>query len=152
MGLGDVTPRSVRNYNPGNICSGPAWKGLQPVRLITPEQEAEPRFAVFQNPVYGFRALVLLLINYGHDGLETIHQIIARYAPTTENDTEAYVSDVSRRTGFAPNQPLDLSDRSTLFAIAKAIATHETGGWSPYWTDAQLSSGLDWALSGVITP
>lgn len=143
MGLGDLIPRSVRNNDPGNIRKGANWRGLQPPKFMTPEQEAERDFCVFQNPVYGFRALAILLRNYGHDGLETINQIIARYAPSDENNVAAYVSHVSRLTGYGPNQPLDLSDRSTLFALCKGIATHEAGGWTPYWTDAQLSSGLD---------
>jgi hypothetical protein len=68
-------PRSVRNCNPGNLRKGAPWKGLQPEKYMTPEQEAESAFCVFQNAPYGFRALCLLLKNYGHDGIENINQI-----------------------------------------------------------------------------
>lgn len=134
-----MIPRSVRCANPGNIERGANWRGLVAPENMTPEQEAEHRFCVFQSPEYGFRALALLLRNYLHDGHDTIREIIERYAPSGENNTAAYIRHVCQLTGFNPDQQLEVGE---LASLAKAIATHETGGWAPYWTDEQLQKGI----------
>lgn len=109
---------------------------------MTPAQKAEPRFCVFKSPEWGFRAVYKLLQTYRKKyGLDTPYKIIARFAPTSENDTAAYAKAVAKALGigihdaFAPT-------RTNYFAVIKAMATHETGGWSPYWTDRQLNDGM----------
>lgn len=139
-------PRSVRNNNPGNLRKGASWQGMCSPLHMTPMQESEHEFCVFVAPKWGFRAMGLLLENYGHDGLETVPKIIARFAPSTENDTAAYAAHVCELTGFGAEQSLDLADRATLSALCKAIATDETGSWLPWWKDADLAAGV--ALMG----
>ncbi len=55
-------PRSVRNNNPGNIDFNPrnTWQGQLGLEIGV----AKPRFARFDDPENGIRALGRLLINY----------------------------------------------------------------------------------------
>lgn len=136
-----MTIRAVRNCNPGNIDAGDHWQGLLPRAQMTPEQAAEPRFAVFAAPKWGFRALAILLLNYVRvHHLNTIRQIISRWAPNSENNTGAYVSAVVNAVGIGPDTPLDFTKADLLAAVAKAIATHECGGWM--FSDADLNAGV----------
>lgn len=137
------TPRCCRNNNPGNIDCGQSWRGLVPRPCMTPAQAAEDRFAVFQGPEWGFRAMAILLRNYlTYYGCNTVRKIINRWAPSGENNTSAYVADVSTRMGVKPDDRLNLVNDGTLFKLVKAITIHETGCWEPYWNDAQLEQGL----------
>ena len=117
------TPRGIRNHNPGNIVrNGVAWQGL------ADDQSSDPRFAVFEAPVWGLRALChLLLTYYDHHHLCTLSAIVHRWAPPHENDTGAYVDHLSQLTGFGRATPLNLHDQDVLIAVAKAIVQHENG-------------------------
>lgn len=148
-----MTPRPVRDNNPGDMDSGPAWQGLMPVNQMTPEQRAEPRFCVFIDPQHGFRALAMQLVIYqvAH-GCKTIRQFITRWAPpggADQNNTEAYIQHVVSGTATGADVPVSVRSRTFLFALCKAIATQETGAWAPYWTDAQLNAGLDLLPAGT---
>ena len=139
------TPRAVRNNNPGNLEAGARWKGLLPASRMTPAQRRERRFAVFASPPWGFRALALVLRNcQRRHGLNTIREIVARFAPPNENDTDAYVGAASRSMGVAADAPLALEDPRVLMALCKAIAVHESGGW--FFSDADLAQGIALAL------
>ena len=138
-----AVPRSVRNANPGNLRVGANWRGLRSPFNMTPPQEAEHEFCVFENAKWGFRALGLLLVNYAHDGCDTLREIVGRFAPSSENDTAAYVDCLCRDTGYGPDVALNLDDRATLATLCKAITIHETGAWAPWWHDADLLAGLE---------
>ena len=117
-----VFPRGIRLSNPGNIKRNDIeWQGM--TRL-----QDDKVFVRFSSPYHGIRALTKLLINYKrlHD-CDTITLIIARYAPTTENNTASYIRNVSTRTGFFPNELLNMEDIDTLVKIAQAITIHENG-------------------------
>jgi hypothetical protein len=138
--------RAVRNNNPGNLEGGPRWKGLLPRSRMSAEQKRERRFAVFASPMWGFRALGLVLRNYQRRyGLDTVRKIIARFAPPGENDTASYVRAVARGMRISADALLDLKDSQTLAALCKAIAVHESGGW--FFSDADLRSGIALALA-----
>lgn len=120
-----TAPRGIRNNNPGNIDYNPInkWKGLNPK-----SPELDSRFCVFISPEYGIRALMVLLRNYDKKhNLNSIRQIINRWAPSHENDTSAYVKHVSKLMGIDYDICLNLSDRKTLISLAKAIVIHENG-------------------------
>ena len=143
-----MIPRSVRNHNPGNIRIGSPWQGLVPQDRMTPEQRAETAFCVFAAPEYGFRAMAILLRNYGLlYRLNTVRAIIRRWAPREENDTESYIRAVAERMHVGADEPLRLNERATMFALIKAITIHETGSWEPWWRDEDLTKGLD--LAGI---
>lgn len=138
------TPRGIRNNNPGNIDYSQAnkWNG----QLGLEEGVAKPRFARFDTPENGIRALGKLLQTYQRVyGLNTVAKIISRWAPSNENDTAAYVRSVEQRIGSAPGAKIQLTDHDTLKGFVVAIITHENGS-NPY-SDAVISEGVRRALS-----
>ena len=115
-------PRGIRNNNPGNIRdTGDAWLG---------RAGSDGEFVRFEDPIYGIRAMARVLKNY-HDryGLDTVEEIISRWAPPMENDTQAYIDRVSRMLNVAPDEPLDVP--AVLPDLVAAIIMHENG-LNPY--------------------
>lgn len=114
-------PRGVRNRNPGNIEDGefarslPGYKG------------GDGRFAVFDSLDSGTEAQARLLGSYGKRGINTVEGVVNRWAPRTENNTDAYIRFVSQKIGVDPREPLDMEDAATLSALAEAMAEHENG-------------------------
>lgn len=135
---------AVRNNNPGNIrITNPLtpWQGLMPADSMTPDQAGEKEFCVFQSPKWGFRAMARLLINYKDKyEIQTIAGVITRWAPPSENDTQAYIRHVAELTQQAADLPLDLHSFKDLRPLCKAIAIHESGSW--LFEDADLDTGL----------
>jgi len=120
-----TAPRGIRNNNPGNIDFNPLnkWKGLNPK-----SKELDSRFCVFISPEYGIRALMILLRNYEKKhGLNSVRQIINRWAPTHENNTSAYMTHVAKMMNVGLDDCLNLKERDVLIKLAKAIVTHENG-------------------------
>ncbi|HBU8422594.1 hypothetical protein [Klebsiella pneumoniae] len=131
-------PRGVRNNNPGNLeaSSSNPWVG---------QTGSDGRFAKFETPEHGIRALGRNLISYQRQGIDTVGEIINRWAPPSDNnDTAAYIKAVCAQLGVTANQPLDASNPDTLQALCAAIIKHENGT-QPYSTD-QLSTGVSAAL------
>lgn len=117
-------PRGIRNNNPGNIDYNPrnTWRGQLP-----PDPAAESRFARFDTAQNGIRALAKLLTNYRKQyGLRTVEALIARWAPSNENDTRQYARAVATQLGVPITQPLRL-DEPTLTGLVTAIIQHENG-------------------------
>lgn len=133
-------PRGIRNNNPGNIEKGIGFDG---------EVEGnDPRFATFKAPEDGIRGLAVNLLTYQRrHGLDTVQGIIGRWAPASENETGAYVQQVSRAVGVQPDETLDLSNPKVLARLTAAIIQHENG-MQPY-TTAQMEEGIDAALKGT---
>lgn len=141
-----MTVRCVRNNNPGNLNQDQPWMGLLPRAKMSVEQAAEKRFAVFESPEMGFRAMFVLLHTYATKyGLRTVSRIINRWAPPIENNTAGYKSRVATELGVGLDDVLDMQTR--VGDLVKAIATVESGGWDGMWTDQQLRDGRK--LAGV---
>jgi hypothetical protein len=115
-------PRGIRNNNPGNIrYNGIEWQGLA-------NPPTDGAFCIFRDAHHGIRALAKLLRNYYmHYGIRTIHSIINRFAPSTENLTDAYIASVCKATGFDAQTQLDLENTDVMLALIKAIIKHENG-------------------------
>ncbi|WPR86382.1 hypothetical protein [Klebsiella aerogenes] len=131
-------PRGVRNNNPGNLeaSSSNPWVG---------QTGSDGRFAKFETPEHGIRALGRNLISYQRQGIDTVSEIINRWAPPTDNnDTAAYIKSVCAQLGVKADQPLDASNPDTLQALCAAIIKHENGS-QPY-SNEQLSTGVSAAL------
>ncbi|CAD1788792.1 structural protein P5 [Xanthomonas euroxanthea] len=137
-------PRGVRNNNPGNIDrTGVAWQGEDRTAAV---RAREARFAVFDTPEYGFRALVKTLLTYQRKhGLRTVRGIINRWAPPVENDTGAYARQVAAALGVDVDQRINVEAPATAFQLAKSIAKHENGG--NFWGDAVIWDGVE--LAGI---
>lgn len=117
---GDLSiPRGIRNNNPGNLnFAGQAG--------ATKEGGAGGRFAVFGSQQEGIAALVRQLDLYIGRGNNTIRGIISKYAPPEDkNNTEAYISYVSKNVGVAPDQPLDKNNAGQIQALVRAIVNKE---------------------------
>ena len=54
-------------------------------------------------------------------------KIISRYAPSSENQTQAYIQSVASQLGITPDGKVDLSEIGTLTVFVKAIIRHENG-------------------------
>ncbi|QLL15512.1 structural protein [Pseudomonas chlororaphis] len=135
--------RGVRNRNPGNIDYNPAnqWQGQLP-----PNPALEKRFARFDTPENGIRALGKVLLTYQRKhGLKTVKAIISRWAPAVENDTAAYVRAVEASTGTRPGAEIDLNQAQVMAGFVKAIIHHENAGYE-YPADV-LDEGVRRALA-----
>ncbi|HCM7359895.1 TPA: hypothetical protein N3288_002354 [Klebsiella aerogenes] len=131
-------PRGVRNNNPGNLeaSSSNPWVG---------QTGSDGRFAKFETPEHGIRALGRNLLSYQRQGIDTVSDIINRWAPPSDNnDTAAYIKSVCAQLGVKADQPLDASNPDTLQALCAAIIKHENGS-QPY-SNEQLSTGVSAAL------
>lgn len=130
--------RGIRNNNPGNLefSKSNPWAG---------QTGDDGRFAKFETPEHGIRALGRNLLSYQRQGIDTVGDIINRWAPPTDNNnTDAYIKAVCDQLGVAANEPLDASNPDTLKALCAAIIHHENGS-QPY-SDQQLSSGVSAAI------
>lgn len=130
-------PRGIRNNNPGNIRHGANWQGLNPNG-----KEIDPYFCVFQTAFAGIRALAKVLINYKKlYGLNTVRQIISRYAPPNENQTTAYIQSVAKQLGVFPDTIIDIEERGVLTVFIKAVIRMENG-IQPY-SDETIQQGIN---------
>lgn len=114
--------RGLRNCNPGNIRrTKDRWLGLRPV-------QADPDFFQFTEMRWGYRALMRILQNYRRrHGCRTVADFIRRWAPSTENDTAAYIRSVCADLQVPESYVPDVDDRTTLCALAAAISRVECG-------------------------
>ena len=93
-----MTPRGIRNNNPLNIRhSKDQWKGA----VAT---QTDPAFVQFKSMAYGYRAVWKILDTYHMrfrraQRVFNVRNIIACWAPPSENDTEAYVKAVLKLSG-----------------------------------------------------
>lgn len=110
--------RGLRNNNPGNIRRGANWQGMAAT-------QTDSAFIQFLTPEYGIRAIAKLMQTYQKLGLQTIRQIINRWAPPTENNTDAYIAAVSRDMGIGPDTVLLYA--ASLPRLITAIIRHENG-------------------------
>lgn len=135
-------PRGVRNRNPGNIDYSPAnrWQGQ-----LKPDPAIEKRFARFDSPENGIRAMGKLLLTYQRKyGLRTVKAIIDRWAPYVENDTMAYIHAVEVSSDTLPDAEVDLTKPWVMRGIVRAIIHHENAGY--VYPDAVLTEGVRRAL------
>ena len=111
--------RGLRNNNPGNM------------RPVSKAQANDGAFTIFPNREAGWGALGKQLKGYANAGLENVASIISKFAPASENNTQAYinavVSSMSKRLGadVSSHSRLDLSDARVLKALMQSITEHE---------------------------
>ncbi|PBL99987.1 structural protein [Pseudomonas aeruginosa] len=141
-------PRGIRNFNPGNIrhAKGTRWQGMS-------ANQNDSAFVQFTGPQWGIRAIARTLITYqDKHGLRTIRQIISRWAPPSENNTESYIRQVAARVGVAPDARIDVYDYRTMRTLVEAIVRHENGpGPLPegsWYGEGLINEGLH--LAGIV--
>lgn len=130
--------RGIRNNNPGNIVkSDIPWDGKV--------DGSDPKFESFETPEAGIRAIGKNLIAYQDShGRNTISSIVSAWAPASENNTAAYIANVSKVLGVKPGDPINVKDPATMKKLVGAIITQENGA-QPY-TDSQIDTGIGAAL------
>ena len=69
---------------------------------------------------------------------KTIGAILAVYAPVSENNTEAYIQSVSKKTGISRDSILQPTE-AVLKEMAKAIIEVENGKNPVYYTDSIIN-------------
>lgn len=143
--------RGERNNNPLNIdhSEDNPWQGGKGL-----EKHKTPRFETFEDPVHGIRAGVKILQQYADRGQDSIRDIIfgvkegdkyvGGWAGPHENDSEAYVDFVSKRSGINPDASLDLKDPETLRKLLDAMVRMEQGK-QPYDRDV-IMKGIEMAI------
>ena len=120
-----MIPRGIRNNNPLNIRrSKDLWMGMA-------EAQTDAEFVQFKSLEWGWRAAFYLLTRtyYHKYRLYTIRGIVSRWAPSCENNTAAYIENVSRLTGIEPDEPIGIpSDKpSRWMMLGVAMAIQENG-------------------------
>ena len=71
-----------------------------------------------------FRILSNYYKNYK---LDTIRKMIGRYAPPSENDTDAYIKAVSDYAGIPADDPININDREQMIRIVAGMSKVENG-------------------------
>lgn len=130
--------RGLRNNNPGNIEASAEnpWEG---------QTGSDGRFAKFETPEHGIRALGKNLLAYNkRHGLDTVGEMITRWAPPKENDTASYIKAICAQLGVGANDQIDVTNPRTLAALCAGIVQQENGG-QPYSAD-QINNGVSAAL------
>lgn len=138
--------RGVRNNNPGNIDYNPRneWQGQ--LGLEPKVGASTPRFSRFDTPENGIRALGKLIRTYQNKhGLKTVEQIIARWAPSTENKTRAYAEAVAKALAVTPSDVINVNRIAVLRPLVEAIIRHENG-YNPY-AKGEIDEGVRRALA-----
>jgi hypothetical protein len=115
-----IMTRGYINKNPGNIRKdGLMWKGEI--------EGTDKNFKTFRTMGYGYRAIFVTLNSYFKKGFNTITKIINRYAPSSENATQAYINFVSKQSGISPDTILSFNDVSSIKKIISSISHMENG-------------------------
>jgi len=129
----DYTPRCPQHH-PGNIDynSRNAWQEQLGLEVGV----TKPRFARFDHPDNGVRVLGKLLLNYrgkdgmpgvGRPGIDTPLEFINRWAPASENDTNAYAKAIAKRLGVGVRNSIVIFRPQILRERVVGIIVHENG-------------------------
>lgn len=117
-----LKPRGLRNNNPTNLrLTSIGWEGKVPNQYNT-----DGEFEQFFEDVYGIRAgfrNMKTQIARGHDRLSSL---ISIWAPPSENNTQAYINQVARQTGFEPSAKIRFR-KEDMLPIMEAVIRHENG-------------------------
>lgn len=125
----------IKRNNPGNIRKDArwTWQGEQPG--TTPGQ-----FITFISLDDGYRAMMKDLQNKIKSGTDTIHKIIYKYAPPSDNNpTEAYIRFVSNSSGISPDIKISATDSKKIGDVAYSMSLFEHG----VTDDGTLQAALD---------
>jgi hypothetical protein len=159
--------RGLRNNNPLNIRRNPAnrWKGLRPEqtdkeltsgRLCSRSAESkqasfsshyDAEFCQFESMKWGIRAALILMKNYRKYGLRTPRQIIRRWAPPKENNTEGYIRSVEmllKRIQSQPSLPEGERNGRRCLGIDSVLRTPQDY--------ALLAQAMAWVETGQLLP
>lgn len=133
-------PLGIRLNNPGNIELGPKWQGLAKV-------QQHKRFATFETPHFGLRALARVLMTYAtqrraRDGspIDTLRDVAERWAPANENNTAQYAKTLSVVVGVPSTAEIDLTNIEVMVKVMRGIirAENSKGQGQDWFSDGEL--------------
>jgi hypothetical protein len=142
--------------NPLNLrpmLGGKTWDGQAAGDAGVVEIAGIGAFCKFNTVVNGFRAAAKNVWAYKRVGWVTPAQIITHWAPSTENNTAAYIAHVKELSGLDMDAPLPLTPSGALaydgmYPLLWAMAQHEQGvKFDKLFKPEQLNQGL--RLAGV---
>lgn len=114
-------PRGIRNNNPLNIRIGNVWLGEV-------KNPTDPNFEQFISMTYGVRAAFVLMRRYiRHYHRTTIPEVIAAWAPASENNTTAYIDRVSSISGIPVDETLEFENQDQMERLIDAMVQVECG-------------------------
>ena len=119
--MGINMKRGLRNNNPLNIRhSADKWQGAR-------INQTDKSFVQFESMAYGYRAAWKVLDTYCLTFKKelkayTVRNIIERWAPPNENDTEAYIRTLTMLTGLGGNESIPRPKRYKRFAELERTA------------------------------
>lgn len=125
-------PRGIRNNNPLNIRKSPnLWQGKV--------QSSDPDFETFSSLAYGIRAAFVCVRSYIKRFRSlcitpTVSKIIERWAPSSENDTRAYITTVSRHSGniLMSDSEIRFEDKKNVVLLLWCMSFVENGVDIPF--------------------
>ena len=117
-GKTSALPRNQRNNNPGNIEYGQ-------FAIANGATGSDGRFAIFPTLEAGYTAQQKLLSGYGKKGIDTISGVVNRWAPSHENDSNAYAAYVAKRMGIGVNEKINLQDPKIQAGLSKYMSRYE---------------------------
>jgi hypothetical protein len=140
------TPIGYWNNNPGNLVSDGRtdWDGI---RQILPKGKNME----FNDYGSGYRAMSRILYNYGaKHGIDTPLATVSRFAKSAPaaKKTE-YANFLKSKTGWGPNDKIDLTKEDTLQKLVPSMASFEIG---PAWTAKHDPSVVSNAVTRAIPP
>ena len=114
--------RGLRNLNPGNIRLGSfLYRGER-------ARSRDSAFRQFEAIEWGYRAMFVLLHTYAvKHHCRSLRDFVARYAPPSENNTEAYLRRVAVSTHIGPDEVISTTDGATMTVIVAAMSEVENG-------------------------
>ena len=122
--------RGIRNNNPLNIrLSADKWQGMR-------EEQTDKAFVQFKSMAYGYRAAWIILQSYYNRFYVrskpfTVRNIISRWAPSKENDTESYIRSVLSISGIGGKEnllpPENVDSYCRLSKLLEAMTCMECG-------------------------
>lgn len=143
--------RGIRNNNPLNIRrSADRWEGAR-------IEQTDQSFVQFESMAYGYRAAWKVMESYWKYFKEqrepfTVSHIIRRWAPPSENDTEAYIRTVLLLTGIGGKErmprPLAGIAIDKLAKLLKAMTVMECGIAHEEVDEQAIWDGYDLAFPG----
>ena len=143
--------RGIRNNNPLNLRhSADQWQGAR-------KEQTDKSFVQFESMAYGYRAAWKTLDSYWKHFKRlrqpfTVRAIISRWAPPSENNTDAYVTTVLRLTSLGGNErllrPLRGIAIDKLVRLFRAMTTVECGTPYDQVSEEPIWDGYDLAFPG----
>jgi hypothetical protein len=109
-------------------------------------KSSDKAFRQFESMAWGYRAMFVLLHTYAlRYRCRTLRDYISRYAPPSENNTEAYIRRVARATHLLDNDRLDTLSKPMMVQVVAAMSEVENGvpanlnevvdGWELFYAD-----------------